>query len=153
MTALLFAPMLALSAILAALLVGHARGAARDYLRFAAALFLALAASLESGSFLSGPSAAIFTVSVTQVVAATAPVSLALALFAGFERPPSPFLATVLLAFACLTGIAAAAMGMPATAYGILAASACIMFALVLRRWRSDKRSAAHAFLSICALI
>ena len=150
---LIFAPMLALSAILAALLVGRARNAARDYLRFAAVLFLALAASIEAGSFLSGASAAIFAVAVTQVVAAAAPVSLALALFARFEHPPSALIASISLLLACVAGIASAAMGMPAIAYAILVAAVCIQLALSLRRWRNEKRSAAHAFLSACALV
>jgi hypothetical protein len=152
MSSLIFAPMLALSAALASLLVNRAR-AGSDYLRFAAVLYLALAASVEARFLLSGVSAAILMTAVTQVVAAMAPVSLALSLFAAFEQSPSPLAASALLVLACLAGIASAAMGLPAVAYAILAASVCVMLALSLRRWRSDTRSAAHAFFAVCALV
>jgi hypothetical protein len=150
--ALAFAIVLGCSAILAALLGSRMRPAARDYLRFAAVLYVALA--LCDGLAIVMPDATILTFAdaVMLVVCALAPVALGFALFAAFEHPPSPIIAAILLVLAALAGIAAAATGTPVLALSPLAASVLTMLALCARRWRNDKRAASHAFLSACCL-
>jgi hypothetical protein len=150
---LAFALVLGCAAILAALLASRARPAARDYLRFAAVLYsaLALCEGLEAGL----PNAAIlvFADAVMLVVSALAPVAMVLALFAAFEHRPSSAVAAILLVPGCLAGIAAAASGTVVLAFAPLAVSVLVMFALCARRWRNEKRAAAHAFLACCCLL
>ena len=149
----IFSVVLAASAILVALLGSRARPAARDYLRLAAVLYVALA--LCDGLVFVFPGAAtlIFADAVMLVVCALAPVTLGFALFAAFEHPPSTVAATVFLVMACLAGIAAAATGTPVLSLAPLAASVLTMFALCARRWRREKRAASDAFLSACCLL
>jgi hypothetical protein len=151
--AIAFAIVLACSAILTALLAGRARPSSRDYLRFAAALYLAFA--LCGGISLGFPNATtlVFSDAVMLVISALAPVTLTFALFATFEHPPSPVIAAIFLAMACLAGIAAAAGGTPVLSLAPLAASVLVMLALCARHWRVEKRATAHAFLSACCLL
>ncbi|HSM97366.1 MAG TPA: hypothetical protein VLT91_15085 [Rhizomicrobium sp.] len=151
--AIAFAVVLACSAIVTALIAGRARPAARDYLRFAAALYLPLAFCSGFAAALPDATTLIFSDAVTLVVCALAPVALALALFAGFEHPPSSMVATIILALACLAGIAAAASGTEVLSLAPLSVCVLAMLALCARRWRIEKRATAHAFLSACSLL
>lgn len=151
--AIAFSVVLACSAILAALLAGRARPSSRDYLRFAAVLYFALAFCAGLAAAGPGATALGLSMAVTQVVCALAPVALAFAVFATFEHPPSAWIAGLFLVLACMAGIAAAATGKPVLSLAPLAVSVLAMLALCLRRWRVEKRSAAHAFLSACCLI
>lgn len=144
---------LAASALLSALLAHRARPAARNYLRFAAVLYMALALCDGLALFFPGGATLIFADAVMLVVCALAPAALALAVFAAFEHPPSSVSAAILLATACLAGIAAAATGTPVLSFAPLAVSVLTMFALCARRWRHEKRAASHAFLSACCLL
>ncbi|MBS0272820.1 MAG: hypothetical protein JSR55_00120 [Proteobacteria bacterium] len=144
---------LAASAILSAVLGSRARPAARDYLRFAAVLYLALALCDGLAFIFPDAAALIFADAVMLVVCALAPVALGFAVFAVFEHPPSPVAATIFLVAACLAGIAAAATGTPVLSFAPLAASVLTVFALCARRWRSGKHAASHAFLSACCLL
>jgi hypothetical protein len=148
-----FAFVLAASAILSAMLGSRAHPAARDYLRFAAVLYVALALCDGLAFFFSHAATLIFADAVMLVVCALAPVALGFAVFAAFEHPPSPAAATIFLVAACLAGIAAAATGTPVLSFAPLAASVLTMFALCARRWRYEKRAASHAFLSACCLL
>jgi hypothetical protein len=150
--ALAFAVVLGCSAVLAALLGIRMRPAARDYLRFAAVLYVALALCDGLAIVMPGATVLTFADAVMLVVCALAPVALGFALFAAFEHPPSPAIAAVLLVLATLAGIAAAATGTPVLALSPLAASVLTMLALCARHWRNDKRAASHAFLSACCL-
>jgi hypothetical protein len=151
--AVAFSIVLACAAVLAALLVSRARPSSRDYLRLAAALYFSLALCAALAAIYPGAMMLGFSVAVTQVVGALAPVTLAFALFATFEHPPSAWIAGISMVLACIAGIAAAAVGKPVLSLAPLAVSALAMFALCFRRWRVEKRSASHAFLSVCCLI
>lgn len=144
---------LAASALLSALLANRARPAARNYLRFAAILYVALALCDELAILFPGGATLIFADAVMLVVCALAPVTLGLAVFAAFEHPPSPIAAAILLVAACLAGIVAAATGTPVLSFAPLGASVLTMFALCVRRWHREKRAASHAFLSACCLL
>jgi hypothetical protein len=148
---LAFAIVLGLSALLSVLLTRRARAAARDYLRFAAALYLALA--LSDAAAISLAEAVLLARTVTIIVSALAPALLALALFACFERPPSAIAATVLLTPALVAGIAAAATGIDTLAFAPLMAAAFAILALAARHWRTGKRAALHATISSLCLI
>jgi len=151
--AMAFSIVLACSAILAAMLVGRARPASRDYLRFAAALYLSQALCSALVAFAPGTVTLGFGMAVTQVVSALAPVALGFALFATFEHPPAAWIAGLALVLACCAGILAAALGNPLLSLAPMSVSALAMFALCFRRWPSEKRSTSHAFLSACCLI
>jgi len=148
-----FACVLALSAIIAALIAGRARPAARDYLRFAAALYLALALCNALAALLPTATTLIFSDAVMLVVCALAPPALAFALFAAFEHPPSSIVAAIFLALASGAGIAAAASGTPVLSLAPLSVSVLAMLALCARRWSTEKRATSHAFLSACSLL
>lgn len=150
---LAFAFVLGCAAILAALLGNRARPAARDYLRFAAVLYSAFALCEGLASVLPDAEVLVFADAVMLVVCALAPIAMALALFAAFEHRPSSIVAAILLVPGCLAGIAAAASGTVVLSLAPLAVSVLTMFALCARRWRSEKRAAAHAFLACCCLL
>ena len=149
----LFALVLCCSAILAALLASRARPTARDYLRFAAVLYIALALCDAVAAGAASAATLTFADAVMLVVCALAPTALGLAVFAAFEHRPSAISSTIILVLACLAGIAAAATGTPVLALAPLAVSVLALLTLCARRWRSEKRAAAHAFLSACCLI
>ncbi|MGN6516444.1 MAG: hypothetical protein ACTHLR_11470 [Rhizomicrobium sp.] len=148
---LIFAPVLGLSAILSALFAARASRSARDYLRFAAALYLALGLCMEASVFLARGEA--FVLSVMFFVCALAPAALALALFASFEHRPSSILATILLALCACAGVVAAATGTTLFCFAPLLASGLVMLALCARQWRRDKRSSLYAALSAGCMI
>jgi hypothetical protein len=148
--AIAFAAVLALSSALAILVSMRARRSARDYLNFAAALYVALAfAEVLSADF----AAAELAQTVALIVAALAPASLALVIASVFERPPSAIIATPVLLLACLAGFAAAATGEAFIAFAPLAASACAMLALSARHARLAPRGPAQACVSAIALL
>lgn len=149
----LFAFVLGCSAILAAALASRARPAARDYLRFAAVLYLALALCGAIAALMPDAATLTFADAVMLVVCALAPAALGFAVFAAFEYPPSAISAAIILVLACLAGIVAAATGTPVLSLAPLAVSVLALLALCVRRWRSGKGAAAHAFLSACCLI
>jgi hypothetical protein len=151
--AFLFAFVLGCSAILATLLASRARAAARDYLRFAAVLYVALALCDAVAAGAPGAATLTFADAVMLIVCALAPAALGLAVFAAFEHSPSVTSATIILVLSCLAGIAAAATGTPVLSLAPLAVSVLALLALCARRWRNEKRAASHAFLSACCLI
>lgn len=151
MTALVFAPVLGLSAVLAALFAARANRSARDYLRFAAVLYFALGFCMEAAGFLTRGQA--FVMAVMLFVCALAPVALALALFASFERRPSSILAVILLVLAAFAGIAAAASGTIALSFVPLMAASFIMLAMCVRRSRRDGRAGLYGALSVACMI
>ena len=148
---LAFAPVLALSAPLAAIVGKRLRPAARAYLDFASALYLALALSIAMAILV--PELGAFATSVALLCASLAPVLLALATFAGFAEPPSPVLAAGVLVLSLLAGIAGSATGFAALSLAPLAASACAILALAARRARRDKRSTLYAAIAAIALL
>jgi len=148
-----FAIVLACSAVLAALIAGRARPASRDYLRFAAALYLAFALCIGISTVWADPMTLVFADAVMLVILALAPAALALALFANLEHPPSTVIAAILLVLACLAGIAAAASATPILSLAPSALGVLTMFALCARHWRGETRGIAHAFLSACCLV
>lgn len=97
-----FAAVLAFGAAAAWIIAKGARPTARDYLRFAAALYATLAVSailkLSPGA-------------VAAIVATLGQASIALGVHASFRRPPRPGIAALALAGACIMGIGAAATG------------------------------------------
>lgn len=148
-----FTLVLACAAIIAALIAGRARPASRDYLRFAAALYLALALCSALAAVLPNATTLIFSDAVMLVVCALAPLALTFALFAAFEHPPSSAVAAIFLVLACLAGIAAAASGTRVLSLAPLSVCVLVMLALCARRWRTEKRATSHAFLSTCSLL
>ncbi|HEY8949815.1 MAG TPA: hypothetical protein VIM56_13090 [Rhizomicrobium sp.] len=148
-----FAMVLACSAILAALIAGRANPVSRDYLRFAAALYLAFAVCVGIATIWPDATTLVFADAVMLVILALTPVALALALFARLEHPPSTVIAAILLVLACIAGIAAAASATPVLSLAPLALGALAMVALCARHWSSEKNGVAHAFLSVCCLI
>lgn len=150
MMTLIFAPVLGLSAILSALFAFRARRSARDFLRFAAVLYLALGFCLEASGFLAHGQA--FAMAVMLFVYALAPAALALALFSAFEhRPPSAVAAAVLM-LSAFVGIAAAASGTMALSIAPLMTASLVMLALCARHWRRDMRPSAYAALSVACI-
>jgi hypothetical protein len=127
--AILFSLVLALAAAVAWILAGSLRAQARLYVRFSAALYLALAiAGLVPES---GEVTGEFARAVALVVCVLAPSMLALALVGLFaKKPPSALLAGIFLPLACLGGIAAAATD--ATAFGFVPLALASGAALVL---------------------
>jgi hypothetical protein len=142
-----FAVVLALAAALAILVGARAKPAARNYLHFATALYIALAfadflASLDGGAW-----KVQLAQTVSLIVASLAPVALTLAAATAFESPPPAMLATPVLVLSCLAGLAAAATGEAFIAFAPLVASVCAALALCVRHWRTDTR----APLQVCA--
>lgn len=151
--ALVFFAVLACSAIIAALLSTRARMLARDYLCFAAALFMALGLFGAGAALAPAIFTQDFVQAVTLLVLALAPPAAVLSLFSAFEHPPSAFVATPILVIACVSGIVAATFGMAPLSFALLVGSVFAMLALSLRRWRTDQRGAAYAMLSACCLL
>jgi hypothetical protein len=148
-----FASVLALSAALTILVSARTRAGARDYLRFAAALFAALALA-DLTAAISGEIWSVqFAQTVGLIVAALAPAMLALAIAAVFEAPLKALVAAPILVFACLAGFAAAITGEAFIAVAPLAASVCAMLALSARRWRIQARAPAQVCISALALL
>jgi len=146
-----FAAVLGLAGVLTVVVSARARGAARDYLRFAATLYGALAiADFVAGA--NGTMAALAS-AVTLVIAALAPCALALALAASLDAAPSTGIAAPLLAVAALAGIFAAASGAIFAAFAPLFACLCAMLALAARHWRRARAAALHAILAAFALL
>jgi hypothetical protein len=142
---------LALASMLSLLVAARARRSARDYLRFAAALYAALAfadilAAVE-GEIWSAQLAS----TIALMVAALAPATLVLAIACKFEGPPRSLVAAPVMVLACLAGLAAAITGEAFIALAPLAASVCAMLALCARAWRN--RAGAQIFVSACALL
>ncbi|HEY5337544.1 MAG TPA: hypothetical protein VIJ85_05025 [Rhizomicrobium sp.] len=148
-----FCAVLALAALLSVLASRPARPASRSYLRLAAVLYVALSIADESAIFLPGTATASFAQSVTLVVSALAPALLALALFATFEHPPKSWVAAMLLTPALLAGIAAAIGGVDVLSLAPLAASAFVILALSVRRWRLERRGPLHAIAAALCLL
>ncbi len=148
-----FAVVLALASALAILVSARAKRAARDYLRFAAALYAALALA----DLIAAAGAQIWAVqlagTIVLIVAAIAPAALALAIATVFEGAPKAYIATPLLLLACLAGIFAAITGEAFIALAPLAASACAILALSARRWRFHPYAPAQACVSAVAFL
>ena len=150
---LAFTSVLALSAILAALLVGRAQPDARRYLRFAAALYCAVALADLASIVDTAPALQSFATSVSWLVMALAPASLALSIAAAFQGRPSDSIAIATLLFACASGITAAVSGAVFIALAALFASACAILTLAIRRLRNDKAASPEAFVAALALL
>jgi hypothetical protein len=148
-----FAFVLALASALALLVSRRARPFARDYLRFATALYAALAvvdlvAAIE-GQIWSTQLAG----TVALMVAALAPMALALTVAGVFGAPPKAAVAASLLVLACLAGFAAAITGEAFIALAPLAACVCAMLALAARRWRAQTQAPLQVCISAIALL
>jgi hypothetical protein len=148
-----FAIVLALASALAILVSARARPFARDYLRFAAALYTALAladliAAIEDQIWSTQLAA-----TVALIVAALAPAVLALVVAGVFERPLKPIVAAPVLIIACVAGFAAAITGEAFIALAPLTASVCAMLALAARRWRTRLQAPLQVCVSAIALL
>jgi len=147
-----FGAVLGLSAVAAAIGVCRARASARDYVRFACALYVAVAAGdivAATGAMTSGFLAS----AVTLLVCALAPVSLALGFAGVYAKPPSAALAGALLVAAAFAGIFSAATGAVSLAAAPLFASVCAMLALSLRAWRTRGAPIGHAVIAALSLL
>ncbi|HXL98981.1 MAG TPA: hypothetical protein VN932_03555 [Rhizomicrobium sp.] len=145
-----FSAALGLAALLAVIVAARARPAARDYLRFAAALYAALALA----DFIAAGGAATtvkLANAVALIVAAPATCALALALAASFAGAPRARFAAPLLALCALAGIVAAATGMIFIAFAPLFAGVCAMLALCTRYWR--RQGSINAIVAALALL
>ena len=148
-----FASVLALSAILAAILVSRARGEARRYVQFASALYGALSFADLFATAHAAAQAQMLTASVALIVMSLAPVALALAFAASFEGHPPSAIASVTLVLGCATGLAAAATGAQFLALAVLFASVCAILTFAVRRWRAASGSAIQAMICGFALL
>ena len=148
-----FAIVLALAAALAILVSARTRRAAREYLRFAAALYAALALADLVAAIEGQIWSTQLATTIALIVAALAPASLTLAIVAVFESPPKPFVATPVLVIACLAGFAAALTGEAFIAIAPLVACVCVLLALAARRWRFHSAAPAQAAVSAAALL
>jgi hypothetical protein len=151
--ALAFAAVLLFAAILATILVTRARSGARDYVRFAASIYgaLAMAAMIDIATI----SATVhgFANAVSLIVLSLASVTLALAIASTFEGPPPRSASVASLTLACISGILAAATGAAFIAMATLFASVCAILTLAIRRWRKDRSSSLQAFIAGLALL
>ena len=146
------AAILGFAAALAALMASRAREPARGYLRFAAALAMALAlAELAAG--IGGDAAVAFGSAVMALVAALAPAALALAVAARVLGPPATLPAAAALVAACLAGLASAATGSVFFAFAPLLIAVLALAGLALRGWRRSRRSALPAGLGALLLL
>lgn len=143
-----FASVLALSAILAAILVSRAGNDARRYVQFASALYGALSLSDLVAMLTSASQAQMLSGAVALIVMSLAPVALALAFAASFEGPPPPAIASTALLIGCAAGLAAAMTGARFIAMTSLFASVCAILTFAVRRRRAASRSAIQA--SVC---
>jgi hypothetical protein len=139
----------ALLLLIAALAVwfvaGGARPAARVQLRFAGALFAALALSAAVT-----PAAA---AAVTLLVLPLALSVLALAATAGFARGLPAGVAAVLLALVCLAGLAAAITGLALFSLAPAAAGIIAALAVFLRQFDAARAASVQGMLSaLCFL-
>jgi hypothetical protein len=148
-----FASVLALSAILAAILVSRARGEARRYVQFACALYGALALADLFATAEATAQAQMLTASVALIVMSLAPVALALAFAVSFEGPPPAVMAAVALVLACLAGVASAMTGAQFIAMAVLFASVCAILTFAVRRWRAASSSAIQTLVCGFALL
>ena len=135
-----FSLVLMFSALFAALIARRARAFARDALRFAAALYVALACADLAAAATSEMSIAFLANTVALFVSALAPVALAIALFAAQARPPHAVLSTLLLCLAAVAGLVAAMTNVSLFAFVPLFVSVCAMLAVAARVWRLTSR-------------
>ena len=120
-----FALVLMLSSALSVLLSARARPSARDYLRFPAALFAALACADLIAAINGEIWSAQLAGTAALMAAALAPAMLAVAAAHVFEGTIRPAIIAPLLVLACLAGFGAALTGEAFIAMASLAASAC----------------------------
>jgi hypothetical protein len=150
---LAFASVLALSAILAALLVSRARTDARRYVQFASALYGALSLADLFATAHGAASALMLTEAVALIVMSLAPAALALALAASFEGPPPAIIATAVLVLGCAAGIVAAMTGARYIAMAALFASVCAILTFAVRHRRIAADSSIQAIVCGFALL
>lgn len=151
--ALAFTSVLLLAAILATILVDRARSDARNYIRFAASLYgaLAMAAMIDNATL--SISVHGFAHAVSMIVLSLASVTLALAIASVFEGSPPRPASIVSLTLGCFCGILAAATGAAFIAMAVLFAAVCAILTLAIRRWRKDRSSSLQALISGLALL
>ena len=118
-----FAAVLVLAAAAAWIVAAGARPLVRDNLRFAAALYAALAI---------GAALRIAPVAVAPIVTTLAAALLAFAVYASFRRPAKPAFAALVLAVCCIAGIASAYSG--EAAFAIVPQLLCIFAMLGIAR-------------------
>ena len=149
-----FASVLALSAILAAILVSRARGDARRYVQFASALYGALAlADLFAVSLPRGTSPD--ADGRRRLYRDRACAGGSCACFRGIVRRPaacrrSPSQRSC---WACLAGVLAAMTGAQFIAMAALFAAVCAILTFAIRRWRAASSSAIQAMVCGFALL
>ena len=137
---------LLLAATLAAWFVaGGARPAARVQLRFAAMLFAAVPLAVAAV-----PQAA---PAVTLLVLPVGLGIFALAVVAGFSKALTPGLAAILLAAACLAGLAAAITGLAAVSLAPSALAIAVLVVLFVRQFDAARTASVQGLLSaVCFL-
>ena len=140
-----FAAMLLLAAAAAAAIVEGAPPVARAYARFAFVLYAALAIAMAADVRLAS--------SVALIVFALAPALLTFAVTATIRRPPAPAFASLVLAFACCAGMAAAATGIAVFALGPLLVSVVSMIAVTLANLRATQPAMIQAVVASVTLL
>lgn len=148
-----FAVVLLLASLFAILVAQRARAFARDYLRFAAALYAALACADLIALFQPQISTSFLANAVTLLVSALAPVALALAAASAFARRPHTALAILFLVLGFACGLVAALTNTALLGFVPLFAAVCVMLALAARAWRTGRRPVLHAVLGALALL
>jgi len=134
-------------------MVSRARPGARNYTRFAAALYWALACADLLALLTNGPAATLVANAISLIVEALAPATLALAAISAFANPPKRFAASAAMVTGLLSGLFAAATGAAFVAMAALFASVCTMLVFAARRWRKDAPSALQSTVAGLALI
>ena len=140
-----FAAMLLLAAAAAAVIVKDAPPVARAYARFAFVLYAALAIAMVADMRLAS--------SVTLIVCALAPALLTFALVAAVRKPPASAFASLMLAFSCCVGMAAAATGIVALSLGPLLVSVVSMIAVTLASRRATRPATIQAVVAAATLL
>jgi hypothetical protein len=136
-----FAAVLALAAALAWIAVTGVRLRIRIYLRFACALYVALAASAAAN---------FAPVAASEIVAPLAVAALTVAAYTTFRGTPSPLWASLVLAAACLAGLWSAAYdrGTPSDAVQSL----CLIAMFVVAKRGALRGQASSLYLALGAL-
>lgn len=150
--ALLEALLLGLSTLLAAILAGRLRPLPASYLRFAAALYAAMAACAASARFPVFDFAQRAAESAALLVAALGPAALAIALRMRDGDRPSTAYVTIVLLSGCLCGLAAAATGFASPSFAGLAVALAVLLRAAFSQIGRDALRAMHAAVAALAL-
>ncbi|HEY1708980.1 MAG TPA: hypothetical protein VGG10_12000 [Rhizomicrobium sp.] len=133
---LLFAVVLALTAVLAALIARRAGRDAKLFIDIAAAAWAAFAVAQAASGYLG----TVLAAEIALIASAIAPTALSLAVFARLVRDPAAWLVRAALAASAMAGVAA--MWWPLFALLPLVANVIALLVLGIARWRSGAREA-----------